>query len=86
MISRDKAIELLKKYIKTENTIKHMMATEVIMQALAKKLEPAKENEWSMAGLLHDLDYETIDQETYEGHGLKSVKGLICLILFIRQF
>jgi len=76
MITRDKALELLKKYIKTENTIKHMLALEVIMRALAQKLEPGKEEEWAMAGLLHDLDYETIDQETYEGHGLKTVEIL----------
>ena len=69
MISREEAIRLLKKYIKTENTIKHMMATEAIMGALAKRLEPEKEELWRLAGLLHDLDYETAENED---HGTKN--------------
>lgn len=76
MIDKQEALKLLRKYIKTKNTIKHMMAAEAIMKALARKLDPEKEEEYAMAGLLHDLDYETIDQETYEGHGLKTVEIL----------
>jgi len=76
MLSRDKALELLKKYIKTENTVKHMLATEAFMRALAERLEPEKADQWAMAGLLHDIDYETIDQETKKGHGQKSVEIL----------
>ena len=76
MIDRKKALELLKKYIKTENTIKHMLATEAIMKALAEKLEPEKKEAYAMAGLVHDLDYETIDQKTKKGHGLKTVEIL----------
>jgi putative nucleotidyltransferase with HDIG domain len=76
VISRDKALKLVRKYIKTENTIKHMLALEAIMRALAEKLEPNKADEWAMAGLLHDLDYEMVDQKTYEGHGLKTIKLL----------
>lgn len=76
MILRDEAIKLLKKYIKTENTVKHMLATEAIMGALAEKMDPEKVEGWEMAGLLHDIDYETIDQKTYEGHGKKSVEIL----------
>jgi len=76
MITREQALVLLRKYIKTENTIKHMLALEAIMRALAQKLEPEKKQEWGMAGLLHDLDYETIDQKTYKGHGLKTVEIL----------
>lgn len=88
MISQEEALQLLRKYIKTENTVKHMMATEAIMRVLAKRFsasnggsadrdgEPEKEEEWAMAGLLHDVDYETIDQQTKEGHGKKSVEML----------
>ena len=76
MIKRDEALKLLRKYIKTENTVKHMLALEAIMRALAKRLEPEKEEEYGMAGLLHDLDYETVDQKTYKDHGLKSVEFL----------
>ena len=76
MITRTKALNLLKQYIKTKNTIKHMIALEAVMKALAQKLEPGKEEEWAMAGLLHDLDYETVDQKTFKNHGLKTVEIL----------
>jgi len=76
MISRNKALDLLKKYIKTENTIKHMIATEAIMRALAERFDPEHVDEWGMAGLLHDIDYEAIDQKTYKNHGKKSVEIL----------
>lgn len=58
LISRKEVLIILRKYLKTENTIKHLLASEAIMGALAKKLEPEKEDLWKMAGLLHDLDYE----------------------------
>jgi len=70
MISRDEALILIRKYIKTENTIKHMLATEAIMRALAKKLEPENEEAWGLAGLIHDLDYEVAKNPEIE-HGLK---------------
>lgn len=76
MISRDEALVLLKKYIKTENTIKHMIAAEAIMRALAKRFDPEHADDWAMTGLLHDIDYETIDQKTYKNHGKRSVEIL----------
>jgi len=75
MIKRDEALNLARKYIKTENTIKHMIATEAIMRALAKKLEPEKEAVWAITGLLHDLDYEVITDKNKE-HGKKTVEIL----------
>jgi len=76
MLDKAKALLLVKKYIKTENTVKHMLALEAIMQALGKKLEPAKEKEYAMAGLVHDLDYEQDLGENYKLHGTKSVEIL----------
>ena len=57
MISRSDALAFLKEQIDNPNIIKHMLATEAIMRALAKQLEPAKEEAWAIAGLLHDGDY-----------------------------
>jgi putative nucleotidyltransferase with HDIG domain len=74
MITREEAMKLLRKYIKTENTIKHMLATECIMRVLAKRLEPEKEENWALAGLLHDLDYEVMTEE--KEHGEKTVEIL----------
>jgi putative nucleotidyltransferase with HDIG domain len=71
MITREEALKVIQKYIKTENTIKHMLATEAIMRALARKLEPDKEAEWAMTGLLHDIDYEVAkDRHPLEGRAL----------------
>ncbi len=75
MISREEALNLVRKYIKTENTIKHMIATEAIMRALARKFEPEKEDVWGMTGLIHDLDYEVITDPKTQ-HGKKSVEIL----------
>jgi putative nucleotidyltransferase with HDIG domain len=74
MIKRKKALALLRKYIKTENTVKHMLATEAIMKALAKRFKPEKEAVWAMAGLLHDLDYEVMADE--KEHGGRTVEIL----------
>ncbi|HOK40627.1 MAG TPA: HDIG domain-containing protein [bacterium] len=56
-ISREEAIELLNKYIKNQNLIKHCLATEAVMKELAKKFNEDKEL-WRLTGLLHDLDVE----------------------------
>lgn len=74
MISRDEAIKLIREYIKTENTIKHMLATEAIMKALGKRFEADKEAVWAMAGLIHDLDYEVMADK--KEHGAKTVEIL----------
>jgi len=76
MISKDDTLTLLRQYIKKENTIKHLLATEAIMRTLAKRFEPEKEEEWAIAGLLHDIDYETINPKTYKNHAKKSVEIL----------
>jgi len=56
MITREQALEFLNKQIENKNIIKHMLATEAIMQVLAKKLG-GDEEKWGMVGLLHDGDY-----------------------------
>ncbi|HUW22129.1 MAG TPA: HD domain-containing protein [Candidatus Bathyarchaeia archaeon] len=76
MIKRDQALVLLRKYIKTENTVKHLLATEAVMRTLARRLEPDKEEEWALAGLLHDIDYEQDLGKDYGKHGIMSVEIL----------
>ena len=75
MITRDEALALLRKYLKKENTIKHLIATQAVMEALAQKFEPGKQEEWGLAGLLHDIDYEVVG-ENQSLHGKKSVEIL----------
>ena len=57
MISREEALEAIKKKLSNRNLQKHVFAVEAIMQALAAHFGEDG-NRWGMAGLLHDLDYE----------------------------
>lgn len=56
-MNRDEALKLVKEKIKNQNLIKHCLAAEVCMGALAEKFGEDKE-EWGLTGLLHDIDYE----------------------------
>lgn len=57
MITRTQALEIINEHVANKNIIKHMLATEAMMGALAEKFEPGKKDDWKMAGLLHDGDY-----------------------------
>jgi len=68
-MERQEALNLLHEYVKNENSIKHMLATEAIMRALAKHFNE-DENVWGLAGLLHDIDMEIVDyRQTPEKQG-----------------
>jgi len=72
--TREEALELLNGYIKDEYTIKHCLASEVILRGLARKLGH-DEDLWGITGLLHDLDYEEIDGDP-KRHGLRTAEIL----------
>jgi putative nucleotidyltransferase with HDIG domain len=55
-ISRNEAIELLKKYNSDKSDFNHFLESEAIMRELAKKLGEDEEK-WAMLGLLHDVDW-----------------------------
>ena len=57
MITRDMALDLLKEYCREETLIKHSLAAEAVMRALAARLGQDPDR-WGIAGLLHDLDYD----------------------------
>lgn len=48
---------MVQKHVKNKNLIKHMLAVEVIMRALAARFGENVER-WGVAGLLHDVDYD----------------------------
>ena len=73
-ISREKAFDLLHQYIKNPNMIKHCLASEAVMKAIAEKLGEDQEK-WALAGLLHDIDVE-ITNADLKIHGQESVKIL----------
>ncbi len=56
-MTREETLNSIKANVENENLIKHMLATEAIMRALAKHLGEDEE-EWGLAGLLHDIDVE----------------------------
>ncbi len=82
LIPKKEALKLLNSKLKNPNLIKHTLAVEACMRALAKKLAPAKagdknidEEVYGIAGLLHDLDYEET-AKTPEKHTLKTEEWL----------
>lgn len=57
MIDKAKALDLLRTYVKSENMVKHCLASAAVMRALAKRFGE-DEDRWALAGLLHDIDVE----------------------------
>ncbi len=74
MMKRNDALALLHTYVKNENMIKHCLASEAVLAALAERLGEDREK-WALAGLLHDLDVE-ITAADLQVHGLKTVEIL----------
>lgn len=60
--TREAALELLKKYNKTESLLKHALAVEGVMRYMAKKAGEDEEK-WGIIGLIHDLDYEMYPEQ-----------------------
>ena len=56
-MEREKLLNLLKENLKNPNLIKHSLAVEAGMRALARYFGEDEEK-WAIAGLLHDIDYE----------------------------
>ncbi len=64
-INRENAIELLKKYNSDESDFNHFLESEAIMKELAKKLGEDEEK-WAMLGLLHDVDWGIMKNNSTE--------------------
>ena len=64
-MTREQAIQILKKYNKEEYHIKHAFMVESIMKHFAKKYG-YEEEFWGIVGLLHDVDYEMYPNEHCE--------------------
>ncbi len=55
-LSRQQALELVKKYNNDSADLNHYLESEAVMRALARKLNEDEET-WAMLGLLHDIDW-----------------------------
>ncbi|MBI4057961.1 HDIG domain-containing protein [Candidatus Microgenomates bacterium] len=74
-MTRDDALTILKELGNSPNMLKHAYACEAAMRALARRLEPDKEEAWGFVGLLHDADYEATDK-SLERHTDKTSEKL----------
>lgn len=62
LVSREYAFELLNKYIKNKNLVKHGLAVEAVMRHFANIYGEDVEK-WGVVGLIHDIDYEMYPDE-----------------------
>lgn len=62
MITRQQAEEILLSMTKSASLLRHMRTLELVMRAYATKLGE-NEDEWGIAGLLHDADYEAFPEK-----------------------
>ena len=78
-MDRTAALELLKAHLKNENLVKHCLASEAVMRALAARLGADAEL-WGLAGLLHDIDVELtagdLKRHTLEAEKILKENGL----------
>jgi putative nucleotidyltransferase with HDIG domain len=60
--TRPMAMDLFKKYNKSESLLKHAMSVESVMKYMARK-SGGEEEKWGIIGLIHDLDYEMYPEQ-----------------------
>jgi putative nucleotidyltransferase with HDIG domain len=72
MITREESLNMVKKHVKNENLVNHMIAVGAIMKGLAHKFGEDQEL-WEAVGILHDVDYESFGDD-FRNHGAKSAE------------
>jgi putative nucleotidyltransferase with HDIG domain len=60
--TREEALELFRKYNKTDSLYKHALSVEAVMRYMARK-HGEDEEMWGVIGLIHDLDYEMYPEQ-----------------------
>ena len=61
-MDRAEAKAILESMTTSTSLLRHMRTLELVMEAYAKK-DGEDENEWAVAGLLHDADYEAFPEK-----------------------
>ena len=69
-MTREEALNQLKKYVKNEKMLNHALSSEAVLKALARHLG-RDEVRWGLAGLLHDIDVEITNADPVV-HALKA--------------
>jgi putative nucleotidyltransferase with HDIG domain len=67
-LEREEALRAVRSRVKNDRLVKHMLAVEAIMRAIARKFGE-DEDAWALAGLVHDIDYDETAKDP-ERHGL----------------
>ncbi len=73
-MTREEALKLLYENMQSPNLRRHCLSVEAVMRALARKFKEPEEN-WGIAGLLHDADYE-LTKENPKEHTKKVLEWL----------
>lgn len=74
---RQKGLNLLKEYTKSESLLRHAYAVEQAMRKYAQKYGE-NEDKWGITGLLHDFDYEkypTAEEHPFVGNKILQENG-----------
>lgn len=74
-ITREQALNILDKYVKTDWIKLHSIETEAIMRKLASKLNE-NEDLWGLTGLLHDTDMDEINVDDPKDHARRTCEIL----------
>jgi len=61
-MTKDEAKEILTSMTKGDSLLRHARSVELVMEAYAEKFGESTE-EWAVAGMLHDADYEAWPEE-----------------------
>jgi putative nucleotidyltransferase with HDIG domain len=69
-MNRKEALELVNEYTGNKNLVKHMLAVEAAMAQYAQKFGEDEEK-WRVCGILHDFDYEKMEEEHPSKWGLE---------------
>lgn len=60
--TREMALDLFKRYNKSDSLMKHALSVEGVMRYMARKAGE-DEDKWGIVGLIHDLDYEMYPEQ-----------------------
>jgi putative nucleotidyltransferase with HDIG domain len=74
MKTREYYLDLLSEHIKNPRMIAHCLASEAVLRALAKRFGE-NEEEWGIAGLLHDIDVEETNADP-KRHALEGAEAI----------
>lgn len=77
-MTRDKALALVREFVKNEGLVRHMLCVEAAMRFYAEKFGEDVET-WGLLGLIHDFDWEihpTLEQHPTAGSAILRERGI----------